>query len=178
MVQTVTLERGRPEQRAALEHLAQLYIHDFTDFLGPVRLDVSEDGRFADEMGLEDYWTKPDRSVWFIRADGAIAGFAMLDTKTHSGRPADVNMAQFFVLRPYRGKDVATRAVVDLLNMHPGQWEVAILARNVPAQRFWPRAVAGANISRLETIIQDGEPGRTLLRFVVGQTASITVAMP
>jgi predicted acetyltransferase len=167
MVDMVTLERGRPEQRALLDNLAQLYIHDFTDFLGPTRLDVGEDGRFGDEIGLEDYWTKPDHSVWFIRGDGVPAGFAMLNTRTHSGKPADFNMAQFFVLRPYRGKDVAERAVADLLNAHPGQWEVAILARNVPAQRFWPRAIAGANISQLETLIEGVEPSRTLLRFVV-----------
>ncbi len=164
----VTLERGRPEQRATLDNLAQLYVHDFTDFLGPLRLEIGEDGRFNDQMETEDYWTKPDRSVWFIRADGKLAGFAMLNTKTHSKRPADFNMAQFFVLRPYRGSGVAARAVIDLLNAHPGQWEVAVLGRNAPALRFWPRAVKDANIHGLETIIQDGEPSRTLLRFVVG----------
>lgn len=169
MVETVTLERGRPEQRAALENLMQLYVHDFTDFLGPKRqIDVGEDGRFPELIALERYWTEKDRAVWFIRADGALVGFALLNTVTHSGQPADFNMAEFFVSRPYRGKAVAERAVVQLLDAHPGQWEVGILARNIPAQRFWPRAVAGANLSRLETISQDGEPSRTLLRFVVG----------
>jgi predicted acetyltransferase len=168
MVAAVKLERASPGQRGVLASLAQLYIHDFTDFLGPTRLDVGEDGRYADEMGLENYWSQPDHSVWFIRADAALAGFALLNARTHSGRRADFNMAQFFVLRPYRGKDVAARAVVDILGRHPGEWEVAVLARNLPAMRFWPRAVAQANISGLETIRQEGEPPRTLLRFVVG----------
>jgi predicted acetyltransferase len=169
MVETVTLERGKPEQRSTLDALAQLYIHNFTEFLGPKNLDVGEDGRFGDEMGLEDYWTKPERSVWFIRADDKLAGFALLDTKTRSGKPADFVMAQFFVLRAWRGKDVAGRAVEQILNSHPGQWEIAIMERNAPALRFWPRAVARANIGELETTTgQGGEPKRTLLRFVVG----------
>ncbi len=168
MVETVTLERGNPGQRATLDALAQLYIHDFTEFLGPKNLDVGEDGRFGDEMGLEDYWTKPDQSVWFIRADGKLAGFALLDAKTRSGKPADFNMAQFFVTRPYRGKDVAGRAVEQILNDRPGQWEVAIMERNTPALRFWPRAVMRANIGELETFTHQGDdPSRTLLRFVV-----------
>ncbi len=168
MVETVTLERGRPGQKAALENLVQLYVHDFTDFLGPKRqIDVDEDGRFPEMIALERYWNDKDRSVWFLRADGALGGFALLNTVTHSGQPADFNMAEFFVSRPYRGRAVADRAVVDLLHRHPGQWEVAILARNVPAQRFWPRAIARANISAMETLIEGDEPSRTLLRFVV-----------
>ena len=164
----VEIIRGDPDQCATLQNLAQLYIHDFTDFLGPNRqIDVGEDGRFADLIGLERYWTEPDRSVWFIHTDGALVGFALLNKVTHSGEPADFNMAEFFVTRPYRGQGVAARAVVDLLNAHPGQWEVAILARNTPAQRFWPRAVAAARISQYETEIQEGEPVRTLLRFMV-----------
>jgi predicted acetyltransferase len=107
--------------------------------------------------------------VWFIRADGKLAGFALLDTRTRSGKPADFVMAQFFVLRAYRGKDVAGRAVEQILNGHPGQWEIAIMERNTPALRFWPRAVARANITRLETFTGQGDdPRRTFLRFVTG----------
>jgi predicted acetyltransferase len=165
----VTLHPGQPSQRATLDALAQLYIHDFTDFIAPEnQIDVAEDGRFADEMTLEDYWTKPGHSVWFIRADGKLAGFALLNVVTRSGQPADFNMAQFFVLRRYRGKDIAARAVEDLLNRHPGQWEIPIMERNLPALRFWPKAVARARISDLEVQQHTGDnPKRTLLRFVV-----------
>jgi predicted acetyltransferase len=164
----VTLHRGQPSQRPTLDALSQLYIHDFMEFLRPARLDVGEDGRFADEMHLEDYWTKPDHTVWFIHAGDKLAGFALINRKTHSGKPADYNMAQFFVMRQYRGLDVAGRAVEQILNSHPGQWEVAIMEQNTPALRFWPKAVARARISQLESQERVGEdPARTLLRFVV-----------
>ena len=71
----VSLERGEPAQREALANLVQLYIHDFNDFLAADRkIGVGEDGRFADVLRLDDYWTEPDRSVWFIRAGGAARG--------------------------------------------------------------------------------------------------------
>jgi len=164
----VTLHRGQPSQREALANLAQLYIHDFTDFLRPARLDVDEAGRFADEMHLEDFWTKPDHSVWFIRADDKLAGFALLNRKAQSGKPVDHNMAQFFVMRPYRGLDVAGRAVEQILNVHPGQWEVAIMEQNTPALHFWPKAIGRARILHMEAWTNVGEnPSRTLLRFDV-----------
>ncbi|HVY89903.1 MAG TPA: GNAT family N-acetyltransferase [Hyphomonadaceae bacterium] len=170
MIETVTLERGHKKQRATLENLAQFYIHDFTDFLGPERpIHVNEDGLYPDAMVLKRYWTEPDRSVWFIRADGHMAGFALLNKVTHSGEPADFNMAEFFVLRPFRGKDVAERAVIDILHRHPGRWEVAIMERNTPALRFWPRAVQRASIRNYESQSGVGEnPSRTLLRFLAG----------
>jgi predicted acetyltransferase len=166
---TVTLHPGQPSQRAALEALAQLYIHDFTSFIAPEnQIDVDEDGRFADEMKLEDYWTRPGHSVWFIRAHGKLAGFALLNASTRSGQLADFNMAQYFVLRRYRGQDVAAQAVEQILNRHPGQWEIPIMERNTPALRFWPKAIARAHISGLEVQQHTGDnPKRTLLRFIV-----------
>jgi len=169
MPTTITVERSRTDQREALANMAQLYIHDFTDFLRPKRIDLGDDGLYADEMRLEDYWMKADHSVWFIRAENKLAGFALLNREARSGQPADFNMAQFFVTRPYRGLDVAGRAVEQLLNMHPGQWEVPIMEGNAPALRFWPKAVTRARISSYEARSQVGEnPSRTLLRFVVG----------
>jgi len=180
MTDNVTLERGKPEQRAALDALAQLYMHDFNDFLEPdAKLDVDEDGRFKGDIGLESYWTKAENSVWLIRADGKLAGFALLDKVTRSGQPADFNMAQFFVSRAYRGREVASRAVVAILDAHPGQWEIAIMLRNVPALRFWPRAVALARISGLETLADEaGKTKRRLLRFVAGYLPSTSRGRP
>jgi predicted acetyltransferase len=77
-------------------------------------------------------------------------------------------MAQFFVIRPYRGFDVAGRAVEQILNAHPGRWEIPIMEQNTPALRFWPKAVARARISQFELHEHVGEnPARTLLQFAV-----------
>jgi predicted acetyltransferase len=152
-----SLERGEPHQKAALENLIQLYIHDFNDFLAPERkIGLGEDGRFADVLKLERYWTEADRAVWFIRVGGQLAGFALLNRQSHCGRHVDFNMGEFFIARTYRRDGIGWRAAVDLINMHPGQWEIAIGARNLPAKAFWPRVVAAANVSDAETLEGDG----------------------
>jgi predicted acetyltransferase len=164
----VSLERGESSQRETLANLVQLYIHDFSEFLSADRkLAVKEDGRYADLLRLDEYWREADRSVWFIRAGGELAGFALLNTRSHCNRPVDFNMGEFFVMRPFRRDGVGARAAIDLIEMHPGQWEIAVSARNPPALAFWPRVagkVAGENV---ETLEGDGKAWTgPILRFV------------
>ena len=166
----VEIVRGRPDQREALAHMFQLYAHDFADFVRPGReYYLSEDGRFDLGDMLESYWTEPDRSVWFIRDNSVLAGFALLNTHTHSGKPADYNMGEFFVSRPHRGGGVASRAFAQILKLHPGVWELAISIRNIPAQKFWPRAISDAGYTDVERLeLDDEEWLGPVLRFRAG----------
>ena len=165
----VSLERGEAHQRVALDNLVQLYIHDFNDFLAPDRkIGVGEDGRFADVLKLDRYWTAVDRAVWFIRVGGALAGFALLDKTSHCRRSVDHNMGEYFIVRTFRRAGVGAQAAIDLINMHAGQWEIAVGLRNLPALKFWPRVVAAANASGVETLQGDGEVwSGPITRFVV-----------
>ena len=130
----VSLERGEAHQRVALENMIQLYIHDFNDFLAPDRkVGVGEDGRFTDVLKLDQYWTDADRAVWFIRVGGALAGFALLNKTSHCGRSVDYNMGEYFIARTFRRDGIGVQAAIDLINMHDGQWEIAVGARNLPA---------------------------------------------
>ncbi|OYX51341.1 MAG: hypothetical protein B7Y90_01580 [Alphaproteobacteria bacterium 32-64-14] len=169
MTNRIHLERAEPSQRETLANLVQLYIHDFSEFLTAQRkLAVEEDGRFADLLRLEDYWREPDRSVWFIRAGGQLAGFALLNRNSHCDRPLDFNMGEFFVMRTFRRDGVGARAAIDLIQMHPGQWEIAVSARNPPALAFWPRVIAAAGVRDIETLQGDGKAWTgPITRFVV-----------
>lgn len=172
MVNRVTLERGHTSQRQTLANLAQLYIHDFNDFLPRERRIMMDDaGLYPDALHLDDYWNEAERSVWFIRADDALAGFALLNRHSHSGLALDTNMGEFFIARAFRAKGVGSRAGAGLFRMHPGQWEVAIGAHNHYAQSFWPLAIAQADPQNLEKLDGDGKQwtGR-IIRFVVRQT--------
>lgn len=165
----ISLERGEPSQRETLANLVQLYIHDFSEFLSAQRkLAVEEDGRFADLLKLDDYWREADRSVWFIRAGGQLAGFALLNRHSHCNRPLDFNMGEFFVMRTFRRDGIGARAAIDLIKMHPGQWEIAVSARNPPALAFWPRVASAAGADDVETLDGDGKQWTgPITRFVI-----------
>jgi len=170
----VSIERGNLSQDEALANLVQLYIHDFNDFLTDDRkIAIEDNGRYPDVLRLDDYWRGPDRSVWFIRTGGALAGFALLNRHSNCGLRVDHNMGEFFITRAHRRNSIGARAAVDLITMHPGQWEIAVGARNAPALAFWPRVVAAIDAQAVE--IRDGD-GRQwsgpISRFVIPTSAS------
>jgi predicted acetyltransferase len=170
----MSIERvpGTAAERIALEQLIQFYVYDFAEFLPPERrVNLLEDGRFPPLPNVDEYWTQADRSVWFLRAEGALCGFALLNRHSHSGLPVDFNVGEYFVARPYRRTGIGTYAIVQLLKEHLGVWEIAIGARNLPAQSFWPRAIAGVQVTDLERLQGDGVQWTgPILRFCVPVT--------
>ena len=154
----VELERAGPERRETLANLFQLYTHDFSEqWAGEPVGDLGEDGRFAAYPFLDSYWTEADREPMLIRADGQLAGFALVNAFAHSGLPIDFSMAEFFVARKYRRAGVGSAAAGEIIRARPGQWEIAVARRNLAAQPFWRRvaaAVATDGIDELDTADQ------------------------
>lgn len=169
MQPSVQIMRAGDDQRDVIARLMQFYIYDFTELLAPAKIpELLESGGFDTYPGLDAYWSEPNHSAWVIQADEKLAGFALLNERTHLGRPVDFNMAEFFVARPFRRRGVARAASHQLLRRHSGSWEVAIGAYNKPAQDFWPRAITAANVSELEMLEGDGVAWTgTIFRFRV-----------
>lgn len=146
---------GEAEQ-ALIEGLFQFYLYDFSEMEPPGVDDLAfgEDGRYRPFPPFFTYWEEPDRWPLLIRVGGRPAGFALINSVSHRGGSAERNMGEFFVARKYRGDGIAAEALRQVLALHPGRWEVAVVERNARAKVFWPRAIAAAptvrDIVRLE----------------------------
>lgn len=164
----IELEACGPERRPVLKALFQLYTHDFSEqWAGQDRGELEEDGRFAPYPYLDLYWAEADRSAWLIRADGRLAGFALLSGHSHSGLPADHEVAEFFVVRKHRRAGVGRIAAERLIRERPGQWEIAVARANTGAMGFWTR-VAGAVSPTVEALdLDDDRWNGAILRFTV-----------
>jgi predicted acetyltransferase len=140
----VELVLATPGDRAALENMFQLYVHDFSEQWAdrPDAGELGDDGRFAAYGFFDDYWREPDRIPLLLRVEGRLVGFALLNTVSHTGAELDRNMAEFFIARKYRRGGVGTAAVHAIFDRYPGRWEAAVARRNVGALAFWRRAVA------------------------------------
>lgn len=140
----LTLEIAAPQEREVISNLFQFYVHDFSEFWwDQPRGELEADGRFA-PYPLDPWFG--DDAAWIpllLRADGHPAGFALLDTVSHSGRPVERNMAEFFIVRKHRHGGVGTWAARTLFERYPGVWEAAVVRRNVAALGFWRRAIEG-----------------------------------
>jgi predicted acetyltransferase len=127
-----------PEQEPVLANMLELYAHDFSEF---VDLKLGADGRFGYSR-LKLYWEEPGRRPFIIKADGHLAGFAFVRKGSAVSGDADVwDMAEFFVVRGFRGLGVGTGAARDIWRMFPGRWEVRVMDCNQKACAFWRRAV-------------------------------------
>ncbi|HZZ69784.1 MAG TPA: GNAT family N-acetyltransferase [Phenylobacterium sp.] len=150
----VTLEIARADQKPTLENLFQLYTHDFSDFwAGRAKGELQEDGRFAPYVWLDSYWTDGDRTPYLIRADGHVAGFALINRFSHSGLPLDFAVAEFFVVRKHRRDGVGFAAATQIIRARPGLWELAVARRNTGALPFWRKvasAIAGPSVEEID----------------------------
>jgi predicted acetyltransferase len=156
----VTLRAATAADRALLEGLMQFYIYDFSEFArNAADFHFNAQGAFEPYPYLNQYFSEPNCWPLLIYADGAVAGFALVNQHSHlTGGVIERNMGEFFVGRPFRRNGVATAAVHKILELHPGQWEVAVALKNAPARNFWPRAIAAApRVSGIEQVEGDGD---------------------
>ena len=133
-----------------LESLFQFYVYDFSEFEGAAsgRLSFNPQGRFELNAQFSTYWNDPLHWAYLVYANGAPAGFALVNARSHAGNTVDRNMAEFFVARKYRRQGLASEVFHAILDEHPGLWEVAIINANEAAKAFWPKAIRSTPIAR------------------------------
>jgi predicted acetyltransferase len=158
LVATVTVVEASAAQRRVLDHLLQLYLHDFSEFAptGGPHGEVDEEGRFA-YPGLDSYWQRDGHIPLLIRADRHLAGFVLVSEWSALGLPLDHVVAEFFVLRKYRRARVGTRAALLVFRRYSGQWEVPVAWYNAPALAFWRSVTEEAAPGEVEEIAGDGK---------------------
>jgi predicted acetyltransferase len=146
-------------ERPLLAGMLQFYFYDFSEMepAGSPSMELEGNGQFGAYPYLDNYWREPSHVPLIIRRRGSLAGFALLNGFSHSGRVVDRNMGEFFVMRKHRRGGVAATAVREILTRYPGRWEIAVAARNTGALAFWPRAIAAApGVRDLTTVEGDG----------------------
>lgn len=121
------------EDETIIANLLQFYIYDFSEFIGG---DVNETGLFEPYAELPDYWNEGSgKFPYLIKSNGKYAGFVLV--KKIESNNEGYTVAEFFILRKYRGKGVGKAIARQIFDSYPGQWEVFQRETNQPAQVFW-----------------------------------------
>jgi predicted acetyltransferase len=103
---------------------------------------VRDDGRFH-ALALDAYWLDDWRHPFLIRVDDALAGFALIASRSKlTGTPGVFDMAEFFVMRRYRRQGVGIAAAFAAFDRFRGPWEVRERDENQASIAFWRRAIA------------------------------------
>lgn len=119
-----------------VQNMASYYVYDRTGYMG---WPCPDDGKF-ECIDFKHYFVNPDEKAFLVKVDNELAGFVLLD-KTHLIEPVDWNMGEFFILRKFQGKGIATQVALDIFKTHPGKWSVAVMPANIQATNFWRKVV-------------------------------------
>lgn len=141
----ITLEPARPSDAPVLANLFELYTYDLSTAFPDVTL--GPDGRYG-YAKLPAYFSEPERRfAYLIRQEGALAGFALATRGSPASDDPDVlDVAEFFVLRRYRGAGVGRAAANLLWRARPGRWTVRVYEGNADALPFWRRAIEATGV--------------------------------
>lgn len=135
----ITLQLMSVEEKALLIRLMELYNYEFSVFS---RDDINEYGYYGYDH-IDDYWNEEGRFPYLIRADGKIAGFALVCPHCNYRKERGARcVGEFFVMLKYRKMGVGKQVAKMLFDRHPGCWEICYWKNNVPASLFWRNVVA------------------------------------
>lgn len=134
----ITLRLMTVDEKSLLTRLMELYNYEFSAFDGD---DINEYGYYG-YAHIDDYWNEEGRFPYLIRVDGKIAGFALICPHCDLRKEADArSIGEFFVMLKYRRKGIGSKVAAQLLERHPGPWEICWLRNNHPAGQFWKKVV-------------------------------------
>ena len=162
---SVTLDALTETDAELLGNLLELYIHDLSAMF--LQVEIGEDGRFGYPQMTSYLSGSGRRFAFLVRCDQRIAGFALVKHGSPAAEGPDVlDVAEFFVLRKYRGRGVGRAAAKLLWDRLPGSWTVRASGKNPEAISFWRAAVATyTNDSAREFEHVDGSGTWTVFSF-------------
>ncbi|KKI93500.1 acetyltransferase [Bacillus sp. SA1-12] len=136
----IQIENASVGQKTVLRRLLEFYKYDFSEY-DPE--DVNEYGEYGYKY-LDHYWTEPERFPFLIKVNEKFAGFALVRKITHETLHKEYyfSMAEFFIMKKFRKEGIGKHTAFYLFDLFPGNWEVAEIEENVPAQTFWRKVIS------------------------------------
>jgi predicted acetyltransferase len=173
----VEIAKASSADAPILANLLSLYLHDFSEMLGGT---PGPEGRFEYER-LSLYFEEPGRTALLLRADGALAGFALVSRgSVVTGAPDVWDLSEFFVVRGLRRRGVGRSAASAVFRRFAGRWEVRALDRNRGAAAFWSDAISchTGGAFELQPWVSESGAAWRVFRFVQGGDPPAAPAAP
>ena len=160
------------QDRQAFRNLFAFYRYDLMPFIGMgAGSAVNQHGVINGEtsrtheeaFGNDGLFQKPGVVLPFLlRADGELAGLAVVATQPHATPGRDYRMQDFFVLNKFRRRGVGRATALSLLNQFRGKWEIGQMSTNYGAIAFWQAVVqehTGGDYTQIQIVDGPDEAG-------------------
>ncbi len=105
------------------------------------KIDVNSKGEYEFEYHISKYWNKENHYSFFIKVDGVLAGFVLIDDDFDIHMDYDHAIADFFIMHKYRRSGVGRFAAKAIFDMFHGKWEIEHHPHNIGSVKFWDSIV-------------------------------------
>lgn len=149
-VMVVETRLADDESSNIIRNLYPLYLHDLSRYYEkyPNEYGIFEDEpvkTLEEQYHIQDLWfEKPGELFpYIIYVNKRPAGFALISTGKYAPEDIDNYLFEFFLVRPYRGKNIAETAAIQVFDRFHGKWELCTnpSITNRRAQSFWHKVV-------------------------------------
>lgn len=103
MLNNILIRKANIDEKQIIANLFQLYNYEFSEYY---LNDVNENGLFPNYKYLDFYYTEKDRNLYIVFVDQKISGFFMMNRYPTFLTEGINCIAEFFVLKKYRKKDI------------------------------------------------------------------------
>lgn len=133
-----------------IRNLYPLYLYDLSEIFGnvPNVYGIYEEDSIqtlAEQYAVQDLWFKHPNELFpfIIMVNDMPAGFILVSTGKYAPKTTDYYVYETFLLRPYRGKDIAETAVIQIFERFKGKWELYTnpTENNKRGQGFWNKTL-------------------------------------
>ena len=123
-----------------LQNMGRFYVYDMSEYLGnEAGWEIPEDGLY-ECIDFKKYWQTDSAFPFLIRYKNELAGFFIVDQRG-SDEMVDYNMAQFFIIRKFKGNSIGRFVARYCFSHYDGIWEVMIIPGNQGAYQFWKSVI-------------------------------------
>lgn len=123
----ISLYKAGINDKALLDNLLQLYLHDLSEFM---HIEVGPNGKYEQNISTK-FVSSFEKSAYIIHAEYHIIGFVLVEQKSDVTKVRDL-----FVLNMWRGKGVGS-AVVETLLGQGKPLSCKFHTKNELARFFW-----------------------------------------
>ena len=120
---------------ALISNMLELYQYELSDIWDQ---DLDDSGRYG--YDLDRFLRGESRFAYLLTVEGSPAGFALVGTRPVT-KESGYWMDQFFVMKKYRRRGLASQLASTVIAKHPGEWEIGAMTGNERALAFWRQFV-------------------------------------
>lgn len=150
-----------------IQNLGRFYVYDMSEYVRDEDWAIPADGLY-ECIDFKKYWLDSTAQPFLLRYHKELAGFVIIDNKG-ADPDTDFNMAQFFILRRFKGCGVGKYIAKQCFGMFKGKWEVMVIPNNSGAYQFWHNSIqeytAGKFSETLQTVPHLNHSLKKIFRF-------------